>query len=76
MNKEEICKKVRELCEQAERDLMEKKKSLTYQMCYMKEHKFNMEQQALAYKQEGYDEADFILFDLKRKILDLFKDEE
>lgn len=76
MTKEEIGNKIQELCEHAERDLMEKRKSLANQMCYMNEHKFTMERQALSYKQEGYDEVDFILFDLKRKILDLFKDEE
>ena len=40
----------------------------------MREHNFDIENKALEYKDDAYSEADFILFELKRNILELFNE--
>lgn len=75
MTKQELGSKIYELCEDAERELNRKRADVAKKRKYMREHNFNMEQQALAYKDDAYSEADFIFFELKRNIFKLFEEE-
>ena len=75
MTKQELGSKIHELCEDAERELNCKRTEIAKERKYMREHNFNMEQQALAYKDDAYSEADYILFKLKNKIFELFENE-
>lgn len=64
------------LCEDAERQLQEKRNAVVKEKVYMKKHNFNMEFNALEYKEEAFSEADYILFQLKLKIHKLIEAEE
>lgn len=75
MTKQELGGKIHELCEDAERKLNRKRTDVAKERKFMREHNFNMEQQALAYKDDAYSEADYIFFELKRNIFELFEEE-
>lgn len=75
MTKQELGSKIHELCEDAEKELNRKRTDVAKERKYMREHNFNMELQALAYKDDAYSESDYILFKLKNKIFELFENE-
>lgn len=75
MTKQELGSKIHELCEDAERELNRKRTDVAKERKYMREHNFNMELQALAYKDDAYSDSDYILFKLKNKIFELFENE-
>lgn len=74
MTRQELGSKIHELCEDAERELNRKRADVAKERKYMREHNFDMENKALEYKDDAYSEADFILFELKRNIFELFED--
>ena len=74
MTEQELGSKIHKLCEDAERELNRKRTDVAKERKYMREHNFDMENKALEYKDDAYSEADFILFELKRNILELFEE--
>lgn len=50
-------KKVKEILQKVISDIQEKENECFKQMAYMNEHKFEMEREAIRYKQEGYNRS-------------------
>ena len=75
MTKQELGSKIQQLCEDAERKFNNQRAQVAKEQKFLREHNFNIEQRALAYKNDAYSDADYILFELKRKIFELFEEE-
>ena len=75
MKNEELYKRIAELLENTRRQLLKKRTDVTKEQAYMRQHNFNMECQALAYKDEALGDADYMLFELIQNIRKLFEDE-
>ena len=71
MNKEELIKKVLILCDDAAKEMVDKRKVVIQQQTFARQHKFEMEAAALSYKDETWSEADYILLKLREKISSL-----
>jgi len=74
MTKDEIRIAIHKMCENAEKEIKEKRKAIITEQAYLRKHNYNLEEQALSYKDEAFFEADYILFQLKRKIFELFEE--
>ena len=76
MTRQELGSKIQEFCEDAEKKLNSQRVQVAKEQKFLREHNFNIEVQALAYKNDAYSDADYILFELKRKIVELFEEDE
>ena len=74
MTEQELGSIIQQLFEDAERDLNNKRVQAAKEQKFLREHNFNIEQQAFTYKNDAYSDADYILFNLKRQIFELFEE--
>lgn len=64
-------KKVKDIIQKAINDIRDKRDECDRQIAYMNNHKFNMECEAIRYKQEGFRNSWLILSDAYDEILKL-----
>lgn len=76
MTKDELRNSILGFCEDAEKELREKRKAVITEQVFLRKHNYNLESQAFAYKDEAFSEADYILFRLKENIFKLFDENE